>query len=94
MGILKRRKNKKFSYSPRYYNDEGTGSPYQLEHKFDKFRKTAGDAGGLVYRFKSAWSEFRDESDKQTNRRVLWIILILVFIFLFIIDFDLSIFFS
>ena len=40
MGILKPRKNKKFGYAPRYYNNDGAGSPFQMEHRFDKFRTT------------------------------------------------------
>lgn len=95
MGILKQKKNKKFSYSPRYFDDKGEGNPYKIESKFDRYRKTVGQSpGGVVARFKSAWSELKDESDKDTNRRILFIALILILIFLFIIDFDLSIFFG
>ena len=38
MGILKTRKNKKFDYTPRYFDDKGEGNPFQIEHKFDKFQ--------------------------------------------------------
>jgi len=34
MGILKTRKNKKFSYNPRYYSNEGEGSPFEIKHKY------------------------------------------------------------
>ncbi len=92
MGIFKTRKNKKFSYSPRYWNDDGEGSPYQIEHKFDKFRSTVGRNNGFKDKFKNAWEDLRHDADRRVNRRVLWIFLILLFIFLYLIEFDLSIF--
>ena len=92
MGILNTRKNKKFNYSPRYYSSEKEGSPFQIEHKFDKYRRTVGDNKGLKNNFKAALSDLRDSSNREANRRTLIIIGILVLIFLFLIDFDLSIF--
>ena len=52
MGILKPRKNKKFGYEPRYYNNEGSGSPFQMEHKFDSYRSTVGESKNLKAKFK------------------------------------------
>ena len=40
MGFIKLRKNKKFSYTPRLYDDKGEGNPFEIKHKFDDFRKT------------------------------------------------------
>jgi len=94
MGILKPRKNKKFGYEPRYFKNDGDGSPFQMEHKFDKYRTTVGDSKNLKAKFMLALDELKSSSDKKTNKRVLLIISILILIFLFIIDFDLSIFFS
>ena len=94
MGLLKPRKNKKFGYEPRYFNDNGEGNPYQIEHKFDKFRTTVESKNGLKAKFTSAWADLKSNSDKKSNKRVLLIITILILIFLFIIDFDLSIFFN
>lgn len=93
MGFLKRRKNKKFSYNPRYYDDKGKGNPYEFEQRFDRYRKTTLDNKGLITKFKMAWAEVRDSSDRRSSRTTLWVILVLVLLFLFIIDFDLSIFF-
>ncbi len=92
MGLLKTRKNKKYGYSPRYYNDKGEGSPYQIEHKFDKFRSTVGENKGLKGKFISAIQELKSSENKGTNKTILLIIAVLVLLFLFIIDFDLSIF--
>ena len=94
MGIINTRKNKKYGYKPRHYEMDGENSPFQIEHKFDKYRTTVGDNKGLKGKFKTAWQELKQTSDKNANRRILIIITILVLIFLFIIDFDLSIFFA
>jgi len=94
MGLLKLRKNKKFSYTPRYYDNKGEGSPYEIKHKFDDYRKTVGNNSGLKTKFVNALDDLKTNPDKQANRRILIIAGILVLVFLFIIEFDLSIFFS
>lgn len=94
MGIFKLRKNKKFSYTPRFYkaNEDGS-SPFEIKHKFDDYRKTVGSTG-LKGKFTNAFEELKDKPDREANRRILIIVAVLVLVFLFIIDFDLSIFFS
>lgn len=94
MGIFKLRKNKKFNYTPRYFDDKGEGNPYQIKHKFDDYRKTVGNTGGIKDKFKSAIEELKESPDREANRRILIIVAVLIFLFLLIIDFDLSIFFS
>ena len=94
MGMLKSRKNKKFGYEPRYFDNNGEGSPFQIEHKFDKFRTTVGSKSGLKSKFTTVWEELKNSSDKRSNKIVLLIFTILILIFLFIIEFDLSIFFN
>lgn len=94
MGIFKTRKNKKFGYTPRYFDDKGEGSPFQIKHKFDDYRKTVGSNTGLKTKFKTAINELKESPDREVNRRILIIVLVLLLVFLFIIDFDLSIFFS
>ena len=93
MGILKSRSNKKFDYSPRYYKNDGEGSPYSIKHKFDEHRTTIGGNSGLKSKFKTAWEELRQSKDRRANRTIILIAAILIFIFLYIIDFDLSIFY-
>ncbi|TNJ46119.1 riboflavin synthase subunit beta [Tamlana fucoidanivorans] len=95
MGLLTRRENKKFNYTPRYYDNNGKeGSPFEIKHKFDGYRKTVGANKSLKGKFIDALDDFKNNPDRAANRRILIIIAILVLIFLFIIDFDLSIFFS
>ena len=40
-----KRKIKKFDYQPRYY--KGEGNPYEIKHKFDKFRSTIDPKKGI-----------------------------------------------
>ena len=89
MGIFKTRPNKKFSYTPRYF--EGDGNPYEIKHKFDDYRKTVGNVG-LKGKFENACDDYKTQ-DKSATNRILIIAGILVLIFLIIIGFDLSIFF-
>lgn len=94
MGRFSRlRKSKKYEYQPRYFDDQGTGSPFKIEHKFDKFRSTADGPGGLKTRWGKAMGDLKQQGDRNMRLR-FWIILgILLLIVLYILDFDLSIFF-
>jgi hypothetical protein len=94
MGLLKLRKNKTFSYTPRYFDDKGEGNPFKIKHKFDDFRTTVNTNQGLKSKFKNAIKDLKENPDREANRRTLIIVSILILIFLFIIEFDLSIFFS
>ncbi|SRX76489.1 riboflavin synthase subunit beta [Aequorivita antarctica] len=94
MGLIGKRKNKKYGYTPRHYESDGESSPFAMGHKFDQFRTTVGDNQGLKGKFKTAWADLRQSSDKTANRRLIVIIAILVLIFLLIIEFDLSIFYA
>jgi hypothetical protein len=94
MGLFKTRNNKKFNYAPRYYESDKEGSPFQIEQKFDKFRKTIGNEKGLKGKFMDAIDDFNSKTDKQTSRRILIIIAVLLLLFLVIIDFDLTIFYK
>ncbi|MGK0252713.1 MAG: hypothetical protein ACI9OE_000157 [Mariniflexile sp.] len=94
MGILKTRKNKKFSYTPRYFDDKGNGNPFEIKHKFDDFRNTVGANTGLKTKINNALSDLKNNPDRAVSRRILIIVCILLLVFLIIIDFDLSIFFS
>ncbi|MEX2349324.1 MAG: riboflavin synthase subunit beta [Flavobacteriaceae bacterium] len=92
MGIFKRKQNKRFGYEPRYYKSDKEGSPFEIENKFDKYRRSTGNVPGLIGKFVNVWYDFRNPSDSKTNKTILIIVAIFILIFLFIIDFDLSIF--
>ena len=102
-----KRKIKKFDYQPRYY--KGDGNPYEIKHKFDKFRSTVGPKKGIKGKINSALDELKGtdlsveyedeiyEIDIQKDNSktiILATICILVLVFLFLIDFDLSIFYK
>lgn len=90
MGLFKIRKNKRFSYTPKYYN--GEGNPYEMKHKFDDYRQTVGNNSGLKRKIVNAYDDYTRNPNKEANKRVLIIIAVLILVFLFVIDFDLSIF--
>ncbi|WP_209399577.1 riboflavin synthase subunit beta [Pseudozobellia sp. WGM2] len=97
MGMLSKftrlKRNKKFEYSPRYYDDKGKGNPFKIEPKFDQFRSTLNSPRGIKGKFGNAMADMRREGDRNLKIRMLVIVGILVLIVLFILDFDLSIFF-
>jgi len=94
MGRFSRlRKSKKYEYQPRYYDDRGAGSPFKIEHRFDRFRTTAEGPGGLKTRWNRALGDMRQRGDRNLRLRFWIILIILVLIVLYILDFDLSIFF-
>lgn len=90
----KLRKNRKYNYTPRYYDNKGEGSPFKMEPKLDKYRTTVDAPRGLKGKFSNAMSDIRKTGDQNLKLRMLIIIAILILIFLYIIDFDLSIFYS
>ncbi len=94
MGVFKKRTNKKYNYTPRYYNSTSKGSPFEIKHKFDEYRKTIGPKPGIKSKINNALNELKETPDKDANRRILIIVVVLVIIFLFFINFDLSIFFN
>ena len=94
MGLLKLKKNKKFSYTPRYFDDKGKGNPFEIKHKFDEYRTTIGPNAGLKTKIKNALNELKNNKDQEANRRILIIVALLLLVFLFIIEFDLTIFFN
>jgi hypothetical protein len=91
MGIMKLKKNRKYNYKPRYY--KGDGSPYELKHKFDDYRKTVNPPKGIKGKWNAALDEYQNQRDERVNKRVFIIAAILIFLFLAVIGFDLSIFF-
>ncbi|VXC37654.1 Riboflavin synthase subunit beta [Flavobacterium sp. 9AF] len=92
MGLLGKKKNKKFSYQPRYYDNKGEGNPFEFKHKFDDYRVTIQSDRGIKAKFVRAFNDFKNNQNREANRRILIIISVLILVFLLIIDFDLSIF--
>lgn len=91
MGVLGKKKNKKYNYKPMYYSNESDGSPFEIKGKFDEYRTTLG-SNGLKTRFQRAVNDYKEGMDSALKKRLLIIIAILILLFLWFIDFDLSIF--
>ncbi|ALM20398.1 hypothetical protein JCM19294_1428 [Nonlabens tegetincola] len=92
MGILHRRKNKKYDYQPRYYKNEDGGRPFEIKGKFDEHRKTLQKTKGIKGKFQAAADDYSSGMDVAVKNRILIIIAVLVLLFLWFIDFDFSIF--
>lgn len=97
-----KRENKKFEYTPRYYEGD---NPYKIKRKLDEFRTSSKKTKGLKNKINKALGELKSddsveyedevyESNSTFNSKkvILYIAIFLILIFLFIIDFDLSIF--
>ncbi|WP_298547555.1 hypothetical protein [uncultured Aquimarina sp.] len=91
LSIPKRKTNRRYNYTPRYYEGKSKGNIYDFENRITKYRETRN-----AIDFGSQWSEDRKASrnrgNREINRRVIYVAFILIFIFLYLIDFDLSIF--
>lgn len=85
-------KNKRYNYTPRFYNGKEKGSAYEIGSRIRKDRETLNETIGVQ------WSEARKESRNRNNRevnvRLVVIVLILLLLALYFLDFDLSIFFQ
>lgn len=88
---FKRRHNKRYNYTPRYYKGKEDDHPFEFDSKFHKYQEMSN-----IIDFGAQWKEDRSNSrnrkNRSINRRLVFIALILVLICLWIIDFDLSIF--
>ena len=89
--LFKLSKNKRFNYTPRYYEGKEKKNLYSFDSTFQKYRE------GTNYNdYASQWKEAREVNRHRGNRefsiRFLIIVAILVFLTLWFFDFDLSIF--
>lgn len=77
MGLISKRKNKTFSYEPRYYKSDKDGSPYKVQQRFDDYRSTLNTSNSIKGKFSSAWDELRTNPKNSANRRTLYIFVLL-----------------
>lgn len=84
------RKNKKYNYTPRYYQGKEMGNSFEIDSKIRKDRENP------VQNFNNLWQEARNQSRNKGNREInktfLIVLAILLLITLYFLDFDLSIF--
>lgn len=90
--LIKRLKtNKRFNYTPRYYQGKEDADPSQFNTKMDMYYETYNKND-----FSNQWREERlqkrNRGNFEFNTTIMIIVAVLVFLFLWLIDFDLSIF--
>ncbi|CEN37003.1 conserved hypothetical protein [Capnocytophaga canimorsus] len=85
------KKNKKYSYTPRYYEGKDIGNVYELDSRIRKYRDTPNNN-----HFTEQWKEMRAESrnrgNREINRTLIIVLIVLLLLVLYIFDFDLSFF--
>ena len=87
---FKLEKNKRFNYTPRYYDGKDLGNVYSIDSKINKYREaTSSDLGS---QWREARKVSRNRGNREINTRLLIIIVLLVLLVLWFFDFDLSIF--
>ena len=91
--LFKLRKNRRYNYTPRYYQGKEEGNIYEFDSKFTKARETY-NKNDFGQHWKDARLQMRNRKNRSVSLRLLIIILGLVLLSLSILDFDLSIFTS
>ena len=88
--LFQLQKNKRFNYTPRYYEGKEQGNAFEMGSRIRKDRET------VTNHFTEEWRAIRSESRHRIYEGVnktCWIIFaILLLITLYFLDFDLSIF--
>lgn len=86
-------KNKKFNYKTRYLKDKSYNNIYEFDSIYQKQNRNRSS-----YDVSSKWGEdrlmYRNSTNSNISKTLIFIVLFLVFVFLYIIDFDLSIFYQ
>ena len=86
MGLFKLKKNKRYSYSGRFSEDNsylGKHSvPKKIKSKFDDYRSTVGDDNNFRTKFRNAIEDYKKGSEKSVKIRLVIILSILISLFL------------
>ena len=82
--------NKRFNYTPRYYEGKEEGNAFEMGSRIRRDRETVSN------HFTEEWRAIRSESRNRKNagvNKTFWIVLfVLVLLTMYFFDFDLSIF--
>ena len=89
--LFKLNRNKRYNYTPRYYQGKTIDNLYEFDSKFNKYRETFNE-NDLGKQWQDARLDSRNRSNRKITPTLLIIISVLVLICLYILDFDLSIF--
>ena len=91
ISLFKLKKNRRYNYTPRFYNGKEGGNLYDFDSKFSKYRDTYNQ-NDFGQHWQHARLKMRSSSNKEISIRLVIIILILVLAFLYVIDFEISLF--
>ncbi|MFJ1323321.1 hypothetical protein [Capnocytophaga canis] len=83
-------KNKKYNYTPRYYDGKEKGNIYDLDSRIRKDRET--QTNHFTAQWRDVRANSRNTKNVEINKTFLIVLAILLFLALYILDFDLSIF--
>ena len=89
--LFKLRKNRRYNYTPRYFNGKEVNNIYDFDSKFSKYRETY-NRNDFGQQWKIKRMEMRVHRNRFFSLRLIFIISLLIFLALYILDFDLSIF--
>lgn len=92
MGLFKLRKNKRYSYSGRFSEDNNStigkqSGPIKIKSTLEDFRTNFGDNYSFRTKFRNSVNDYKKGSEKSRRNRLVTITLILVsilFLFYFI----------
>jgi hypothetical protein len=89
--LFKLRKNRRYNYTPRYYQGKEEGNLYEFDSKFSKYRDTF-NRNDFGQQWKEARLQMRTRKNRSVSLRLLFIICALLFLSFYILDFDLTLF--
>ena len=89
--LFKLRKNRRYNYTPRYFDGKEVDNIYDFDSKFSKYRETY-NRNDFGQQWKEVRIQMRNRKNKSFSLRLLLIILSLILVSFYILDFDLSIF--
>ncbi|MEK9739844.1 MAG: hypothetical protein VW262_01515 [Flavobacteriaceae bacterium] len=89
--LFKLRKNRRYNYTPRYYQGKEEGNLYEFDSKFSKYRDTF-NRNDFGQQWKEARLQMRTRKNRSVSLRLLLIICALLFLSFYILDFDLTLF--
>ncbi|MAU30982.1 MAG: riboflavin synthase subunit beta [Flavobacteriaceae bacterium] len=86
MGLFKLKKNKRYSHSGRYSEDNSYLGKYsvskKIKSKFNDYRTTVGNDNSFRKKFRNAVDDYKKGSEKSVKIRLVIILSILVSLFL------------
>ena len=89
--LFKLRKNRRYNYTPRYYQGKEEGNLYEFDSKFSKYRDTF-NRNDFGQQWKEARLQMHTRKNRSVSLRLLFIICALLFLSFYILDFDLTLF--